>query len=120
MRPICPASASPTWRHVAPASVDLYTPSPAETLPRIHAEPMPTYTTFGSDGATATAPTEALPSVSPARTCGSLAVDGSGGAPSPIGRAAGSGLSSRTLSGTLRQVRPPSVVFQTPPPVVPM
>src|ERR1041384_367064 len=50
----------PTCVHVLPASVDLYTPSPGMMLPRMHDSPIPMNTMFGSDSATATAPTEAL------------------------------------------------------------
>ena len=42
--------------HVAPASVDLYTPKPAYELRAINTSPVPTHTTFGSDGATAIEP----------------------------------------------------------------
>ena len=45
-----------------PASVDLYTPSPWDDMVfRKGDSPIPTTTTFGSDGATAMAPTAALP-----------------------------------------------------------
>ena len=43
---------------VTPPSVDFHTPSPCDTLPRTVISPPPTYTTLGSDGATATAPIE--------------------------------------------------------------
>ena len=43
---------------VRPASVDFQTPSPWETLPRIGDSPIPAQTTFGSESATASAPTE--------------------------------------------------------------
>jgi len=50
------------WVQLCPASVDLYTPSPwDEAVFRIGDSPMPTTITFGSDGATAMAPTAALP-----------------------------------------------------------
>src|SRR5213076_350705 len=42
MAPIWPASPSPTWAHVLPSSVDLYTPLPGDTLPRIGDSPVPT------------------------------------------------------------------------------
>ena len=42
MRPMRPAFSMPTCVHVLPASDDLYTPSPLETLPRGSAEPVPT------------------------------------------------------------------------------
>ena len=41
---------------VAPESVERYTPSPWETLLRMHASPVPAYTTDGSASATARAP----------------------------------------------------------------
>jgi hypothetical protein len=47
--------------HVLPSLAavgDLKTPAPGETFPRMFASPLPTYTTFGSDGATATLPIE--------------------------------------------------------------
>src|SRR5439155_27254927 len=50
---------SPRCVHVFPASVVRYTPSPWETLPRMQLSPIPTYTTFGSDWATAIPPTDA-------------------------------------------------------------
>src|SRR5437870_46711 len=46
---------SPTFVQVFPASVDLNTPFPAVN-DHPDALPVPTYTMFGSDGATATAP----------------------------------------------------------------
>src|SRR5260370_29134880 len=55
---IWPASASPTFAQVFPASVERYMPSPGDRLPRIGDSPVPTYTTLGSDGATAIAPIE--------------------------------------------------------------
>src|SRR5215207_2721837 len=42
--------------HVFPASVDIHTPSPWETLPRMHVSPPPTHTTSGFFGSTAIAP----------------------------------------------------------------
>ena len=54
---MCRVSSSPTCFHVLPASVDLYTPSPWVTLPRMQASPVPAYTTLGSESLTATAPT---------------------------------------------------------------
>ena len=59
MRPIWRESSSPMRAHVAPASVDLYMPLPCWMLERMSASPLPTYTTFGSLGATATAPIDA-------------------------------------------------------------
>src|SRR5689334_8623406 len=57
MRPIRPVSASPMWTHVAPESMDLYTPSPARSASRIaQASPVPAHTIDGFDGATARAP----------------------------------------------------------------
>jgi hypothetical protein len=41
---------------VLPASVDLYTPFPMETLLRMKLSPVPTQTTLGSEGAMARAP----------------------------------------------------------------
>jgi hypothetical protein len=40
------------FNHVFPPFTDLYIPSPKEILDRISASPIPTYTTFASDGAT--------------------------------------------------------------------
>jgi hypothetical protein len=57
-RAICPASGSPAKRHERPPSVERQTPWPGEVLPRMSAEPVPTQTTFGSESATSTAPTE--------------------------------------------------------------
>ena len=52
-------SPSPMWVQLRPASVERYTPSPCEVVtPRTACSPMPTHTTFGSDSATATAPTD--------------------------------------------------------------
>src|SRR5687767_2528266 len=42
MPPMWPDSRSPMCVHVVPASVDLYTPSPTETLDRRPSEPVPT------------------------------------------------------------------------------
>ncbi len=41
-RAIWRVSRRPTFFQVRPPSVDLYTPSPCETLPRIGASPVPT------------------------------------------------------------------------------
>jgi hypothetical protein len=49
---------SPTFVHVFPASADLNTPLPGVN-DHPDRSPVPTYTVVGSDGATATAPTEA-------------------------------------------------------------
>src|SRR5256885_768810 len=43
---------------LSPPSVALYSPSPGERLPRSGDSPVPAYPTLGSDGATATAPTD--------------------------------------------------------------
>src|SRR2546428_5303350 len=85
-RAIWRVSSSPTCFHVLPASVDLYTPSPCETFPRMGDSPIPTYTTFGSDSEIPMAPTDPVLKYS-----------------SEIGS----------------QLMPPSLVFQTPPPVAP-
>src|SRR3954468_18404629 len=53
-------SENPTFAHVLPASLDLYTPSPGMMLPRMHDSPVPMNTMSGFDSDTATAPTEAL------------------------------------------------------------
>src|SRR5437870_5497570 len=42
MAPIWPALGSPTWVHVFRSSVDLYTPLPGDTLPRMGDSPVPT------------------------------------------------------------------------------
>ena len=44
--------------HVRPASVDLYTPLPADMWLRIQGSPVPAQTMFAFDGATASAPTD--------------------------------------------------------------
>ncbi len=41
---------------VRPASMDFHMPRPVEVLPRMSADPCPTYMTLGSDSATLTAP----------------------------------------------------------------
>ncbi len=51
---------SPEWVHVSPPSVERQTPSPKPALLRSVASPVPTQRTRGSDGATATAPTEKI------------------------------------------------------------
>ena len=58
-REICRVSTSPTWVHVFPPSVVLYTPSPCDTLPRMSPSPVPTYTTLGLDSLTPMPPTRA-------------------------------------------------------------
>src|SRR5687767_7609393 len=61
---ICFVASRPMRVHVFPASVLLYTPSPYDDdCPRIACSPVPTYTTLGSDSATAIAPME------PVRKC---------------------------------------------------
>ena len=42
--------------HVRPASIDFHMPRPVEVLPRMSADPCPTYMTLGSESATLTAP----------------------------------------------------------------
>src|SRR5438045_3092992 len=57
-RLICRVFSRPMRFQVRPASVLLYTPSPHDDdCPRTACSPVPTYTTFGSSGATAIAPT---------------------------------------------------------------
>ena len=85
--PISPAFGNPMCCHVSPMSVDLYIPFPIEIFPLGSADPVPTYTIFSSEGATAIAP------IDPTVIC---------------------------PSETLFHEFPASVVFQTPPPVVPM
>src|SRR5258706_14183776 len=53
-------SVRPTPSHVLPASIDLWTPSPASELREVNASPVPTHTMSGFDGAVATAPIETL------------------------------------------------------------
>src|SRR3954469_16785517 len=54
---ICFVASRPIRDHVLPASVDLYMPSPYDDdCPRTACSPLPTYTTLGSDSATAIAP----------------------------------------------------------------
>src|SRR4051812_13072813 len=50
--------------HVSPPSVDLYTPSPTETLLRVHASPVPTQMTFGFVGSIVIAPIDCTSSLS--------------------------------------------------------
>src|SRR6266478_4203781 len=61
-RPICAVSVKPICFQLAPPSVDLYTPLPQDTLLRALASPVPTQTTDGFEGATATAPRETVSS----------------------------------------------------------
>src|SRR5262245_46837986 len=61
MRPMwCVSRRSSMWAQVLPPSVDLYSPSPQETLLRGLASPVPTQTTSGLEGATATSPIETV------------------------------------------------------------
>src|ERR1022692_3459257 len=53
---ICSLSFSPTFVQFSPPSIDLYTPSPTDTLLRVHASPLPTQTIFEFEGSIATAP----------------------------------------------------------------
>src|SRR5258708_9574788 len=53
---MCSLSLSPTLVQFSPPSVDLYTPSPTDTLFRVQASPLPTQTIFEFDGSIATAP----------------------------------------------------------------
>src|SRR5579864_2695052 len=53
---MCSLSFRPTLVQFSPLSVDLYTPSPTETLLRVQASPVPTHTVFGFEGSIATAP----------------------------------------------------------------
>ena len=64
MRPMCLLSRSPTFVHVSPPSVLLYTPSPHEELCRFARSPVPTQTTEVSRWWSAIAPTEWVPSSS--------------------------------------------------------
>src|SRR5205085_7480331 len=57
--PMCCVSSRPRCVHVLPASVDLYMPLPKPTESRSVDSPLPTYTTSGFDGATASAPIDA-------------------------------------------------------------
>jgi hypothetical protein len=52
---MCRVSARPRWRQLSPPSSERYTPSPCEALPRTLVSPMPTYSTFGSLSAIASA-----------------------------------------------------------------
>src|SRR5262245_24748184 len=46
----------PEWVHVSPPSVDLWIPSPIETLLRVHDSPVPTQTFFEFFGSSSIAP----------------------------------------------------------------
>src|SRR5438093_5258291 len=57
MRPIRPVSRKPMFVHVAPESVERYTPSPITSASRIaHASPVPAHTIAGLDDELASAP----------------------------------------------------------------
>src|SRR5262249_38486192 len=60
IRPMCAVSASPLWSQVLAPSGDLYRPLPQDTLLRGLASPVPTQTTSGFEGATATSPMETV------------------------------------------------------------
>src|SRR5262245_8799236 len=62
MRPMCFVSFRPMLVQVFPAFVDLYTPSPHDTLLRGLASPVPTHTVSGLFGSTATSPMETVAS----------------------------------------------------------
>src|SRR5580658_9558648 len=53
---MCSLSFRPTFVQFSPPSVDLYTPSPTDTLLRVQPSPEPTQTVFEFDGSIATAP----------------------------------------------------------------
>src|SRR5258708_14831372 len=53
---MCSLSFNPTLVQFSPPSVDLYKPSPPDTLFRVQASPVPTQTVFVFDGSIATAP----------------------------------------------------------------
>ena len=61
MAEMCSLSVRPMCCHVLPPSVDLYTPSPKETLLRTFDSPVPTQTTSGVPGARAMSPIEIVP-----------------------------------------------------------
>src|SRR4051812_47910012 len=61
-RPFERVSTNPMRVHVAPASVDLYTPSPHDELCRVFASPVPAQTMFGFDFDTAIAPIDIIAS----------------------------------------------------------
>src|SRR5215470_18254596 len=62
--PIARESRSPTFFQVLPPSKLLYTPSPCEISPRMHASPVPAYRTLWLEFATARLPIEDVPSLS--------------------------------------------------------
>ncbi len=51
-----PLSDSPTCAQCSPPSVERYTPFPIDTFDLMNASPVPAQTTFGSEGAIASAP----------------------------------------------------------------
>src|SRR5216684_3599834 len=57
---MCRVASRPRLRQLRPPSSERYTPSPWETLLRMHASPVPAYTTSGCELETATAPTAAV------------------------------------------------------------
>src|SRR5262245_525602 len=59
-RPMVPVSVRPMCVQVLPASVDLYIPVPGRLARKMLSSPVPTYTMFGFDGATATSPIDAV------------------------------------------------------------
>lgn len=59
-REMCSLSFSPTLVQFSPPSMDLYTPSPTETLLRIQLSPVATHRIFGFCGSTAIAPMDGL------------------------------------------------------------
>src|SRR5205807_10313684 len=60
LRVICPASPRPTRCQLSPASGDMMLPRPSTTSLRGFPSPVPTHTTFGFEGASATAPIDAV------------------------------------------------------------
>ena len=62
--PMCSDVFRPTFCHELPPSTDLYTPSPYPTLRWLLFSPVPTQTTFGFFGSSATQPIEYDPSLS--------------------------------------------------------
>src|SRR5256885_173379 len=56
IRVICPTSPRPMNCQLLPASGDMKTPRPSTTSLRGFPSPVPTHTTFGFEGASATAP----------------------------------------------------------------
>src|SRR5205085_9651458 len=60
MRPMCCVFSSPSDCQVMPPSTDLYTPQPGATLLRALPSPVPAYIVFGSLGAMAMSPIDAV------------------------------------------------------------